>query len=380
MYLERSATFNYEREVFVMKLNIGETIKRLRKEREITQEEFAEVLGVSCQSVSRWENDNCYPDIELIPTIAGFFGISTDRLMGVDETAEKEVVNKYLEEFQLAMSKGNIDECITIARKGVAEFPNNYVLLDKLMYALFSSGDDDGNIPEWKENMEKYDSEIIALGERIMKYCPDINLKLEAASRLAFHHILHDRKELGKQIYETFPAMEYCKERQMWWALEKDEELPFLRSAIKQSYEFLKSFIWLLADADVVDVETEFIAINKIFELEKLILDGNRPQTDWGDVWLNFDIAKRYALMGDYDNTFKYLQIAVDNAKAFDNRPDEQKYNAVLVGEITIKRTDFETSDTRPVCEILRDKWLIHDELNCVRETEGFKAIVKQLS
>ena len=85
MYSERSATFDYEREVFVMKLNIGETIKRLRKEREITQEEFAEVLGVSCQSVSRWENDNCYPDIELIPTIAGFFGISTDRLMGIAE-------------------------------------------------------------------------------------------------------------------------------------------------------------------------------------------------------------------------------------------------------------------------------------------------------
>ena len=63
-----------------MKLNIGETIKRLRKERAITQEEFAEVLGVSCQSVSRWENNSCYPDIELIPIIAEFFGISTDRL------------------------------------------------------------------------------------------------------------------------------------------------------------------------------------------------------------------------------------------------------------------------------------------------------------
>ena len=39
-----------------MKLKIGETIKKFRKEREITQEEFAEVLGVSFQSVSRWEN------------------------------------------------------------------------------------------------------------------------------------------------------------------------------------------------------------------------------------------------------------------------------------------------------------------------------------
>ncbi len=362
-----------------MKLKIGENIKSLRRIKEMTQEEFSEVLGVSCQSVSRWENNLCYPDIELIPTIATFFGVSTDKLMGIDETAEKEAINKYLDEFQIAISKGNIDECITIARKGVAEHPNSYALLDKLMYALFGSGDDDGNIPEWKENMEKYDSEIIALGERIMKYCPDINLRLEAASRLAFHHILHDRKELGKQIYETFPSMEFCKERQMWWALEKDEKLPFLRIAIKQSYEFLKSFIWLLADADVVDVETEFVAITKIFELEKLILDGNRPQTDWGDAWLTFDIAKRYSLMGDYDNTFKYLHLAVDNAKAFDNRPDELKYNAVLVGEITTKRTDFETSDTRPLCEILRDKWLIHDEFDAVRDTEQFKEIINML-
>ena len=162
--------------------------------------------------------------------------------------------------------------------------------------------------------------------------------------------------------------------------MEKEEKLPFLRKAIKQSYEFLKSFIWLLADADVVDVETEFIAIKKIFELEELILDGNRPQTDWGDVWLNFDFAKRYALMNDYDNTFKYLKIAVDNAKAFDNRPEEETYSAVLVGEITIKKTDFETSDTRPVTEILRDKWLLHDEFDNIRDTKEFKEIVNSLT
>lgn len=363
-----------------MKLNIGETIKRLRKEKEITQEEFAEVLGVSCQSVSRWENSSCYPDIELIPTIASFFGISTDKLMGIDEITEKENIEKYLERFQLAISKGEINECIAIAREGVKEYPNNYVLLDKLMYALFVSGDDDGNIPEWKENMEKYDAEITALGERIMKYCPDQNLRLEATSRLAFHHILQGRKELGKKIYETFPPMELCKENQMWWALEKEEKLPFLQKAIMESYESLRSFIWLLADADIVDVETEFIAITKIFDLEKLILDGNRPKNSWGDVWLDFDIAKRYALMGDYDNMYKHLYLAVDEAKAFDEFTDEQKYSAILVGEITERRTDFETADTRPLCEILRDKWLLHDEFDSVRDTDEFKAVIDLLN
>lgn len=141
-----------------MKLNIGETIKRMRKEREVTQEEFAELLGVSCQSVSRWENNACYPDIELIPTIAGFFGISTDKLMGIDEDAQRELVNGYQKEFRKAVSQGNMEECIRIARRGVAEFPNNYVLLNQLMYALFLSGSEDANIPNWKENMEAYDA------------------------------------------------------------------------------------------------------------------------------------------------------------------------------------------------------------------------------
>ena len=362
-----------------MKLNIGETIKRLRKEREITQEEFAEVLGVSCQSVSRWENDNCYPDIELIPTIAEFFGISTDRLMGVDETKEKEAVNNYLEAFQKSISVGNIDECIDIARKGVKAFPNNYILLDKLMFALFASGDNSGNIPDWEENMVKFDTEITALGERIMKYCPDITIRLTATARLAFNHVLHGRREIGRKIYETLPSMDLCKERQILWALEKDEEVSYLMNAIKQSYELLKSLIWSLADADEVDTQTAIVATKKIFDLEKLILDGNRPKNGWGDVCLDFDMAKRYALMGDYDNMYKHLRMAVNEAKAFDNRPDEQKYTSVLVGEITERRLDFETSDTRPLCEILRDKWLIHDEFDSVRDTDKFKEIVKTL-
>lgn len=195
-----------------MKLKIGETIKKLRKEKEITQEEFAELLGVSCQSVSRWENNSCYPDIELIPTIAAFFDISTDKLMGVDEAAEKKAVEQYLKDFQAAISIGNVDKCIRVARAGVAEFPNNYVLLNKLMYALFVAGDDSGNIPNWKENMKKYDTEIVALGERIMKYCPDTQIKYEAANRLAFQHCEMGRKEQGRAIYETFPSMSYCKE------------------------------------------------------------------------------------------------------------------------------------------------------------------------
>ena len=192
-----------------MKLNIGTQIRYLRREKDITQEEFAEILGVSYQSVSRWENNTCYPDIELLPTIADFFGITVGHLMGLDEAAERDKVAKYVDQFQQAVSQGRINDCIEIARKGTAEYPNNYVLLNKLMYALFLAGDSDGNIAGWQENMQKYDAEITMLGERIMKYCPDQDIRLEAAGRLAFQHCEMGRREIGRAIYETLPAQKY---------------------------------------------------------------------------------------------------------------------------------------------------------------------------
>ena len=115
---------------------------------------------------------------------------------------------------------------------------------------VLAEGDEDmrdlaeEQIKSAKENMEKYDAEITALGERIVKYCPDITIRLTATARLAFNHVLHGRREIGRSIYETLPSMELCKERQILWALEKYEELPFLRNSIKQSYELLKSLIY----------------------------------------------------------------------------------------------------------------------------------------
>ena len=121
-----------------MRLNIGETIKTLRKEREITQEEFAEVLGVSCQSISRWENDLCYPDIELIPTIAEFFGISTDRLMGVDETKEAEAVSSYLEAFRKKSVKETLTSVSLLLARVSKSFPTTIrFLINLCMLFLF---------------------------------------------------------------------------------------------------------------------------------------------------------------------------------------------------------------------------------------------------
>ena len=59
---------------------VGEKISELRKQKNMTQEEFGSMLGISAQSVSKWENNVSLPDISLIPIIADTFDIAIDTL------------------------------------------------------------------------------------------------------------------------------------------------------------------------------------------------------------------------------------------------------------------------------------------------------------
>jgi len=63
-------------------MNIAANIARLRKERGMTQEALAEVIGVSAQTISKWENSATWPDVALLPVIADVFGVSIDALYG----------------------------------------------------------------------------------------------------------------------------------------------------------------------------------------------------------------------------------------------------------------------------------------------------------
>ena len=71
---------------------IGNKIKSLRRAKGITQNEFAEAMLVSPQSVSKWENCLSVPDIALLPVIARYFGITMDELFGyrLEALSEKE--------------------------------------------------------------------------------------------------------------------------------------------------------------------------------------------------------------------------------------------------------------------------------------------------
>ena len=83
-----------------MKLNIGENIRRLRRDADLTQEQLAEKLGVSYQSVSRWENGTTYPDMEILPVLSGLFGVTVDDLLGCDTQRHDERLEKRINEYE----------------------------------------------------------------------------------------------------------------------------------------------------------------------------------------------------------------------------------------------------------------------------------------
>lgn len=71
-----------------MNLKFGENLRKYRLNAGLTQEQLAEIFGVSLQSVSRWESSQkaSYPDIELLCSIARHFGVSVDTLLGNNDS------------------------------------------------------------------------------------------------------------------------------------------------------------------------------------------------------------------------------------------------------------------------------------------------------
>ena len=90
----------------------SEILKALRKDRQLTQEQLAEIFKVSPQAISRWENSTSYPDITQLPNIAAFFEITVDELLGIKKTVKRQkmlyfqfrwqesanIINEYLDD------------------------------------------------------------------------------------------------------------------------------------------------------------------------------------------------------------------------------------------------------------------------------------------
>ncbi len=65
-------------------IHIGTIIAEKRKQKGLTQQALAEHVGISKPAVSKWESEQSYPDIELLPVLASFFDCTVDELLGYE--------------------------------------------------------------------------------------------------------------------------------------------------------------------------------------------------------------------------------------------------------------------------------------------------------
>ena len=131
-----------------MKLNLGIKIRELRRRDGRTQEALAEALGVTGQAVSRWESGGSYPDMEILPSIANYFGVTIDELFGYSNNREKKIaiiIEKADKEIctignTFEQGNGDISECVEMLRAASEEFSNEPQILLRLGDALHMLG------------------------------------------------------------------------------------------------------------------------------------------------------------------------------------------------------------------------------------------------
>lgn len=117
-------------------MEIGTKIKRARNEAKLTQEQAAEALGVSRQTVSNWENGKSYPDIISVIKMSDLYSVSLDRLLK-EESAVKQTYIEYLEEStNTVKSKNRLSKIVLLSA---------YLIIwaaAEIVFWFFASGSD----------------------------------------------------------------------------------------------------------------------------------------------------------------------------------------------------------------------------------------------
>ena len=184
-----------------MKIMIGDNIKRMRRERNITQEELAEMFGVSCTAVSKWERGETYPDITLIFPLANYFGVSVDELMGYNSARVEQEIQDIIKQRNDLFNMGKMKEAVELMSRARKEYPNDYRIMHCYMWDIAGSyADNDPKV------LLAHKEEFLEICDKIISGCKENRIWLDAFNMQA--KLLHAEGKTAEalQIYrENFP-------------------------------------------------------------------------------------------------------------------------------------------------------------------------------
>ena len=188
-------------------IKLGEKIRALRKQKNISQEVFANYLGVSFQAVSKWENGSTMPDVTMIPAIASFFGVSTDELFDFNLYEIEKNIDAIVDEHRKYWDTDK-EKAEQVIRNGLKKYPGNDILLVCLIGVLSESGKNE---------------EVITIGKALVESTKYDDLRFDTYRIMAETYKAKGEYQLAKDAIEHIPEIYFSKLAVAARLLEGDE-------------------------------------------------------------------------------------------------------------------------------------------------------------
>lgn len=355
-------------------MSFGKTIKKLRREREMTQEQLAEVLSISPQAISRWETDMAMPDISLIAPLCNLFDITSDELLGIDHTQKQKKIKSICDIADKYSQKGYLDEARTILEDGIREYPDNIELIYNLMFLSFWQHTSTGD--------SRYIEETIKLGEHILNKSTEEHQRYGAIQILCYSYRDTGRIDEAVTLANSMPPLCESRECLLSAIYSGDEAYESKQSEIYSLFQHLSnSLFYLQTKSDSgkwIYTEEEFAIIRdkRIALLHLFFENGDFGfyHTHLCDTHL--EQAIYFAKKHDEINSLKHLQLAADHAIKFISSINEKRTSLVFRD---MQSESFTTSNSdNNACELLQK--MEHTVFDEIRKKDEFIKIQKELS
>lgn len=182
-------------EGFIMYLS--ENLKKYRIIKNLTQEDVAEYLGITAQSVSKWERGESYPDITFLPALANIFETSIDLLIGMDTIRAEETRLNIHNKAVAYQRHGDYDAAEKTYRDALLIYPNKPGMLLGLASTLALKG----NV-----------NEAIELMERGLPLSINEKQKSTMRATLCFLYLRAGQEEKANRLASELPHTRECRE------------------------------------------------------------------------------------------------------------------------------------------------------------------------
>ena len=351
-------------------VEIGEKIKSFRKKRDITQEQLAEYLNISFQSVSKWERGEAYPDIIMLPKIALFFDVTTDELLCVDKVKADHEIGEYIRRKHEAQSVGHTKEAIEIMREANAKYPGNFHVMNILASAIFFDA------CAHDENQKEAFREVISIGEKIRAECRDDNIRRDSLQCMCFcYRHLGDNDKAEKLINENLGGIYLSREIMLENVLE-GERLEKLRQGN------LVTFMDICI-RNIQALSSGFSPKEKLATHENIlkIYAFLFPDNDYGYYHIAvsgvyMDIAEIHLAQSDNESVVENLGKAAEHVITFDNLVVPMRHTSPLVNKSEYTGLTKNYTGNQSYNLIKR---LENEKYDPVREVPQFKEICENL-